>query len=125
MSRPQTPLDRPTLIINDLVLAKLAALQTRSTPGVARLQTGRTRSARATVLSTMSLAQTTDRTDGVSVDTADGAKTIEIRLVVYGDHGALAVAEAVQRRVIAAASEHTGITPTVSLLITDIETEPR
>lgn len=121
-THPQAPPEQPTLVIDDLVLAKLAAHHARSIDGVARMQPGLTRSVTAALRSTIGKAQPTyQATDGVTVDSADSVPLIKIRFVAYHDHSALAVAEAVQRGVLAAINQYTGNTPTVSILVTDVE----
>ena len=121
-TRSHGPPEQPTLVIDDLVLAKLAAHHARSIDGVARLQPDLTHSVTAALRSAIGVAHANDQaTDGVTVDSTDSAPLIKIRFVAYHDHSALAVAEAVQRGVLAAINQYTGITPTVSILVTDVE----
>jgi uncharacterized alkaline shock family protein YloU len=86
------------------------------------MRPGLTHSVTSALRSTIGIAQPTHQaTEGVTVDRGGSAPLIKIRFVAYHDHSALAVAEAVQRGVLAAINQHTGIIPTVSVVVTDVE----
>ncbi|TWD82518.1 cell envelope-related Asp23 family protein [Kribbella amoyensis] len=118
--RPHTPPDRE---VERIALAEAAAQAARAIPGVVRLQPG------LVGLLKQLAAQTWERATGrpvpdvagVDVDLTEDRLKIDLRLVVTATHPAATIGEDTHRAVTKAVEARTDRTPTVRILIAEIE----
>lgn len=113
-------------VIDDVVIAGVAARAAAGTPGVVRLEPGLTglvvawgRAARGRWKGI-----TPAPAEGVTVHSSDGGLSVRVDVVISGADQAAAVGQAVQRSVARAVAEDVGISvDEVSVSILDIEPE--